>query len=54
MKNENYLRIENNNDSLFSRQFEHYIFMGRCYVADDLNDLGLRDSSFPYDWFRTR
>lgn len=35
--------------------FEHFISLGHCcYVAIELEQLGLRDSSMPFDWVRTR
>lgn len=35
--------------------FEHYISLGHCcFVAMDLEAMGLRDSSLPFDWTRTR
>ena len=35
--------------------FEHYISLGHCcHVATDLEKMGLRDSSMPIDWVRTR
>lgn len=35
--------------------FEHYISLGHCcYVAIELEKLGLRDSSMPFDWLRIR
>lgn len=31
--------------------FKHYISLGHsCYVAMDLEELGLRDASYPLDW----
>lgn len=38
-----------------SAPFEHYISLGHCcYVGIELQKLGLRDSSMPFDWYRTR
>ena len=35
--------------------FEHFISLGHCcYVAIELERMGLRDSSMPFDWVRTR
>lgn len=35
--------------------FEHYISLGHCcYVGIELEKMGLRDSSLPFDWVRTR
>lgn len=35
--------------------FEHFISSGHCcYVAIELEHMGLRDSSMPFDWVRTR
>ena len=35
--------------------FEHYISLGRgCYIAIELEQLGLRDASMPFDWNGTR
>lgn len=35
--------------------FEHYISLGHCcYVSEELQRLGLRDASMPFDWVRTR
>lgn len=55
MENSNDLKMDKKNDALFLRQFDHFISIGHCcYVADELSDLGLRDSSYPFDWVRTR
>ena len=38
-----------------SGMFEHYISLGHCcFVAMDLESMGLRDASLPFDWTRTR
>ena len=35
--------------------FEHYISLGRgCYIAIELEQLGLRDVAMPFDWNGTR
>lgn len=35
--------------------FEHFISLGHCcFVAIELEKLGLRDASMPFDWVRTR
>lgn len=35
--------------------FEHYISLGHCcFVGIELEQLGLRDASMPFDWVRTR
>lgn len=35
--------------------FKHFISLGHCcYVAIELEKLGLRDASMPFDWVRTR
>ena len=35
--------------------FEHYISLGHCcFVGIELEQLGLRDTSMPFDWVRTR
>ena len=35
--------------------FEHYISLGRgCYIAIELEQMGLRDASMPFDWNGTR
>lgn len=45
----------NNEFDLFSLKFENYISLGHCcYVASELNDLGLRNRSYPFDWIRSR
>lgn len=42
-------------NTLYLKQFEHYISLGHCcFVAMDLEKMGLRDSSMPFDWTRTR
>ena len=36
-------------------QYQHFISLGcNCQVALELEQLGLRDSSMPYDWIRTK
>ena len=35
--------------------FEHYISLGHCcYVALDLEEMGLREASLPFDWTRSK
>ena len=35
--------------------FEHFISLGHCcYIGIELERMGLRDSSMPFDWVRTR
>lgn len=35
--------------------FEHYVSLGHCcYVAIELENMGLRSTSSPFDWVRTR
>lgn len=42
------------NDTIFSKEYMHYISLGyNCYVASDLEKLGLRDSAYPFDWIKS-